>query len=1177
MRLRNAKGEMPFLDHLEELRWRILWSLLALIAGSVIGFFLLQRFDVFTLLKDPIAPYLPEGKLFITRPTDAFLITLKLAIVIGAVLASPVILAQVWKFLAPALYENERRYIVPTLIAGLGLFLAGVAMAYLWVLPAVFKILYGFRVGDIEWIITAGEYFAFATQVILAFGIMFQLPVVMVLLTSIGLVRPAAFARQRPIALVIAAIVAALLTPPDVFSMMMMMVPLLLLYEVGIIVSRIVVKRRVRNTIGTAAILALVLLGIPGVGFAQERPPRPPRPPPGEVAQDTGRVRRDSALQPIDTAAARRLGLPSAPSRPFPTADSVMQRLMGLDGYTVTRYAGDSITLFGETREIELVGSALLEREGSTLEAGTVSFMEADCRLLAGGEPQPALFDAGTVLVGRTMRYDTCERRGTVPSALTSFQQSGVTWYLRGGLEVDSASTRIYGEQNEITSCDLPFPHYHMTAGNVKWVTNTIMVARPAVLYVRDVPVLWLPFIFQDVRQGRRSGMLIPRFGINDLVRPNDNYRRHVSNIGYYFALSNYVDFQASMDWFAGNYIGLNGQVRYRWLDRFLTGGVAASWIFEDGTESGPGGRSMRLQWNHNQSFNQRTRLTASVDYATSARVVQNNSVDPFLQTATLSSRINFNKQFGWGTLSMGGSHTQDLSSGTVTQGLPTISLTPSPIALWSEATWSPSFSLNVSRTLHQPTSIRIPLPPEGGQEMYDSLLRDARTTNLSIRTPIRVGRWNWANDLTLVDTWTSGRDSLVLTDPNDPDGSLTRIYGEDFRTEIDWNTGINLPNLLPSTWKLQPTIGIRNTTGGAFLLRNRNTAGGFVAQGKRLSLSASMAPTVFGFFPGIGPLSRIRHAVSPIVNWTYSPKATVPEDYARALDPTGRAPVRESPAVQSISFGLSQIFEGKMRPPPGDTTTDPRQARKVKLLSIQTSSIVYNFEQAKQEGRTGWSTQRLSNQFSSDLLPGFSLSMSHDLWEGPVGYDSTRFDPYLTSVSARFSLSANTFRSIAALFTGGPAPEPSGDEVGSTSEIGLEDAVQPIGSAMGRSTRLDPVYNQGSRGRGLQMSVTYDDQRTRPRTSTTGQIIESVANRTVGFAVSFAPTPNWSVSWNTQYNLTLNQFGQHVVRLDRNLHRWRATFAFLKAPNGNFAFNFFISLMDQPELKMQYDQRTVR
>ncbi|MDH3570669.1 MAG: hypothetical protein OER89_10865, partial [Gemmatimonadota bacterium] len=73
------------------------------------------------------------------------------------------------------------------------------------------------------------------------------------------------------------------------------------------------------------------------------------------------------------------------------------------------------------------------------------------------------------------------------------------------------------------------------------------------------------------------------------------------------------------------------------------------------------------------------------------------------------------------------------------------------------------------------------------------------------------------------------------------------------------------------------------------------------------------------------------------------------------------------------------------------------------------------------------------------------------------------------------------------------------------------------------------------------------------------------------------APTASWSVSWSTQYNMTLKEFGQHVLRLSRDLHRWRATFAFLKAPNGNFAFNFFISLTDQPELKFQYDQRTLR
>ena len=247
---RDARGEMPFLDHLEELRWRIIWSLVALVVGAVIGFYLLQRFDVFSLLKEPISPYLPEGKLFITRPTDAFIITLKLAVVIGAVLASPVIFAQMWRFLSPALYEHERRYIIPALIAGLGLFPAGVMMAYLWVLPAVFRILYGIRIGDIEWIITVDGYFSLAIQIILAFGIMFQLPIVMVLLTTLGLVHPRTFRKQRPIALVLGAIVAAMLTPPDVVSMMMMMAPLLVLYEIGIIVSTILLRRGATRSIG---------------------------------------------------------------------------------------------------------------------------------------------------------------------------------------------------------------------------------------------------------------------------------------------------------------------------------------------------------------------------------------------------------------------------------------------------------------------------------------------------------------------------------------------------------------------------------------------------------------------------------------------------------------------------------------------------------------------------------------------------------------------------------------------------------------------------------------------------------------------------------------------------------------------------------------------------------------
>jgi sec-independent protein translocase protein TatC len=249
MTKRSLKGEMPFLDHLEELRRRILWSLAAIVVGTVIGFFLVQNFDVMGLLKEPIAPYLPDGKLHVTRPTDAFFVTLKLALMGGLVMGAPIVIAQVWGFLSPALYEHEKRYITPFMIGALGLFTAGVLMAYLWVLPVALRILLTkFQAEYLEYIITAREYFAFASQLIVAFGLMFEVPIVMVFLSAIGIVNPTTFAKHRPYALVVASILAAMLTPPDVMSMMMLMLPVVLLYEVGILIGRLVWKKRAAST-----------------------------------------------------------------------------------------------------------------------------------------------------------------------------------------------------------------------------------------------------------------------------------------------------------------------------------------------------------------------------------------------------------------------------------------------------------------------------------------------------------------------------------------------------------------------------------------------------------------------------------------------------------------------------------------------------------------------------------------------------------------------------------------------------------------------------------------------------------------------------------------------------------------------------------------------------------------
>ncbi|HEX9727493.1 MAG TPA: twin-arginine translocase subunit TatC [Gemmatimonadales bacterium] len=1165
------RGEMPFLDHLEELRWRILWSLAALVVGAVVGYFIVQHFQVLEILKRPISPFLPVDRLYITRPTDAFLITMKLAVLVGTVLASPVLVWQMWRFLAPALHDRERRFVIPAGIAGALLFCLGVFLAYLWVLPAALRILFSFQQADLEPIITANEYFGFAIQIVLAFGLMFELPLVMIMLAAMRIVNPVFFAKNRPYALVIAAIIAAFLTPPDVLSLLLMLGPLLVLYESGIAIGRLVWRARRPPSIGGAAVVLLLCL-LPGDARAQDRPPRG-RP-------DSTRARppgQDSTAVPrglIDTATARKLGLPTGPSRSFPSADSVMRALLALTGYRVIRYAADSVVLHADTQSVELIGAALVEQEGATLEADSVYYSQATNRLRALGSP--TLFQRGTVLLGEDMSYDTEARRGNVERALTTFKQAGVDWYMRGGLSIDSASVRLYAGHSDVTSCDLPVPHYHFAAGSVKWVTNTLMVARPAVLYVRDVPILWLPFIFQDIRPGRRSGILVPRFGINDVVRTNPGFRRHVSNVGYYIAINDYIDFQASLDWFAETSVTFDGETRYRWRDRFVRGGLAVARVFESGRDGGPGGRSLRLRWGHQQSFDQRTKLAASVDYATSARVVERNTVDPFLATATLGSNINFSKQLDWGRLDIGGSRRQDLTNGAVTQTLPTLSLTPVPIDLASSVTWSPSLTVTNARAFAQRSGTVPAVPAPGDTALpLDTILSENRTTDVRFATPLRVGRWNLQNSISIRDFITETRSTERRVDPDNPADTIQRFYGVDFNTGVDWNTGINLPTLFAASWKLQPQLGIQNTTSGPFLLRNRNTNGAWVRQGKRLSLSASLTPTFFGFFPGVGPIARIRHAVTPVLSWNYAPEAEVPEDYARALDPSGRNPNRTSPAQQRITVGLSQTFEGKFGSPPGDTT-DGRNARKIKLLSLQTSAVTYDFEQAKDSGRTGWVTPSMTNQFSSDLLPGFSVGTTHDLWDGPAGAEGTRFDPFLSRVSARFTISQATVLGLAGLISARPAPEPSVEAVEDTPDAeALEEDIIP-------DVRGDPYRNEarplrsGGRGRPFSASFTYDDQRPRAASGADSTLAAPPTNRTLGVSFAFDPTPKWSVSWTTQYNLSTRQFGQHVVRLERDMHRWRATFQFLKSPNGNFAFNFFITLTDQPDIRFQYDQQTV-
>lgn len=238
--------EMPFLDHLEEMRWRLLWSLLAVVVGSGIGFMLVMKLNVLGILIQPVHPFLNGGKLKYLSPTEPFFITVKLAIVVGFLLASPIVVYQVWAFFGPALLPNEKRVIVPALYMGLVLFALGVYAAYTVVLPMTLKFTMGFQTEALEQAITVGPYLDVVTRTLLAFGLVFELPVVILILSALGLVTPEFLASRRKHAILIITVLSSLLTPGDVITLtLMMMIPLLVLYEFSIVLSRMVSRRRI--------------------------------------------------------------------------------------------------------------------------------------------------------------------------------------------------------------------------------------------------------------------------------------------------------------------------------------------------------------------------------------------------------------------------------------------------------------------------------------------------------------------------------------------------------------------------------------------------------------------------------------------------------------------------------------------------------------------------------------------------------------------------------------------------------------------------------------------------------------------------------------------------------------------------------------------------------------------
>jgi sec-independent protein translocase protein TatC len=240
-----ARGVMPMLDHLEELRRRLFWSLGAIAVATALALFVVFTFPVIRLLELPIRPYLPTHKLAFTHPTDPFDIAMHTAIAFGIMASLPILLHQAWGFVRPAMTEREQQVVRFVIGGSLVLFSAGVALAWAIVLPLAVQWLMGLQADALTPIITAREYFAFAIDMALAFGLSFQLPIVILGLAWLDIVTPQRLVELRRVALFGSVVIGAFLTPGDlVWTTIAMAVPLYALYELSIIAARRVTDRR---------------------------------------------------------------------------------------------------------------------------------------------------------------------------------------------------------------------------------------------------------------------------------------------------------------------------------------------------------------------------------------------------------------------------------------------------------------------------------------------------------------------------------------------------------------------------------------------------------------------------------------------------------------------------------------------------------------------------------------------------------------------------------------------------------------------------------------------------------------------------------------------------------------------------------------------------------------------
>ncbi len=935
------------------------------------------------------------------------------------------------------------------------------------------------------------------------------------------------------------------------------------------------------------------------------------------------------------------------------TPDSMTDALMQREGYGQTRYQGAAATYNADDHALKLTGvptgdRAAVNQQSTIVVGDTIVFHDSTRIVTATGDTitvRDPSHNQDDIVSIHALEYDVNNHTALTSRVHTVFPSGGNRWIIgaeAGAFQQDTTTQRdtmppantFYGLDGAITTCDDSLPHYHFSVNELKFVTRHVLVGRPAILYIADVPVLWLPFVVEDLRTGRRSGVLTPQFGLSELIRNSPSYRRHVENVGYYFDINDYMDLAAWLDWRSSarasvddpGWTRYSGVFRYHWLDRFVTGSMGISYQTLSNNTT-----NTAISWQHQQDFSLTSHLNMNVNYETSTAIQQTTYFNPYQVLAVISSQINYQQAIGPANLSIGGTQKQYPGRSEIDRTFPTISLSSKPVTIGQAFTWSPSFSATNTQSLNIDQfgnfAYLYTLSPA---DSVDSTARSRseRATAANFDTPIKIFNFTWRNSFRLSDQYNNFPEQDIVYNPAVIDGrdtaiASTRLFAQTYNTSIDWTTGIDLPSLFQGTWNMVPSLGIENAdAGAAFMIRTQFTGSEFVTQPKRPLVGLSVSPTFYGLFGGFGDVARFRHSLTPVLTFNYAPAANISNQFYAAA---GQSPIGSLAGLpqKSVSLSLSQNLEAKLKVKPDE---DPDKAKKVKVLTLTFDPLTYDFERSAATHSVvgGFTNGSWGYSFRSDLIPSFQFRQTYSLFQGDPLSDTAVFKPFWNQISASWTVNHNS--GIVSFFAKALGLTPPKQTQQADTGLAARDPflAQQIaaGNLITGATGVTPYNSVPGAGQGWQATFTFNAYRQRPPVGNLSNVIQynpavvcapyanvnpvyydqCVASKrnsvpdtnfnattaaapfilvppttTLQGSMSFNITPKWAAQWQTTYDFQQHNFASQIVSLQRELHDWRVIFSFTQSPTGSFAFSFFVALKAEPALKFNYDKQTYR